>query len=325
MPTGQACSSRGEEQERGAEGRPQGLRLILCAPVSLQELREASALWNEADRTWPVYQQQVEQTRAERAAWEGWSAGEDQPPLQVLSGIDPADKSRRPLSQGASSAGLRGWEQDGQRWEGWSAGEDQPPLQVLSGIDPADKSRRPLSQGASSAGLRGWEQDGQRAARQGLACSSPGGELGISPAGRRVAGSRGLAGPSLLLARAYSRALDRGPVGNSPVLPAVLLTGISPAGRRVAGSRGLAGPSLLLARAYSRALDRGPVGNSPVLPAVLLTLSPLWQRFASASVWAPRPPAQPRGQQVRRRWRKDVDPLPGSKMGTATKLALHAE
>ena len=224
-------ASRGEEQERGAEGRPQGLRLILYAAVSLQELREVSALWNEADRTWPVYQQQVEQTRAERAAWEGWSAG-----------------------------------------------EDQPPLQVLSGIDPADKSRRPLSQGASSAGLRGWEQDGQRAARQGLACSSPGGELGISPAGRRVA-----------------------------------------------GSRGLAGPSLLLARAYSRALDRGPVGNSPVLPAVLLTLSPLWQRFASASVWAPRPPAQPRGLQVGRRWRKHVDPLPGSKMGTVTKLALHAE
>ncbi|XP_040549047.1 uncharacterized protein LOC124417009 isoform X2 [Gallus gallus] len=49
------------------------------------------------------------------------------------------------------------------------------------------------------------------------------------------------------------------------------------------------------------------------------------QRFASASVWAPRPPAQPRGQQVRRRWRKDVDPPPGSKMGTATKLALHAD
>ncbi|XP_040510101.1 coiled-coil domain-containing protein 81 isoform X2 [Gallus gallus] len=96
----------------------------------LQELREVSALWNEADRTWPVYQQQVEQTRAERAAWEGWSAGEDQPPLQ---------------------------------------------------------------------------------------------------------------------------------------------------------------------------------------------------RFASASVWAPRLPAQPRGQQVRRRWRKDVDPPPGSKMGTATKLALHAD
>lgn len=97
---------------------------------ALQELREASALWNEADRTWPMYQQQVEQTRAERAAWEGWSAGEDQPPLQ---------------------------------------------------------------------------------------------------------------------------------------------------------------------------------------------------RFASASVWAPRPPAQPRGLQVGRRWRKHVDPLPGSKMGTATKLALHAD
>ncbi|XP_048784059.1 coiled-coil domain-containing protein 81-like [Lagopus muta] len=50
----------------------------------LQELQEVSALWKEADHTWPVHQQQIEQTQAEMAAWEGWSAGKDQCPPQLV-------------------------------------------------------------------------------------------------------------------------------------------------------------------------------------------------------------------------------------------------
>lgn len=94
---------------------------------------------------------------------------------------------------------------------------------------------------------------------------------------------------------------------------------------RAVRSRGLAGLSLLLAGACCGALDRGPLGNGPVLPAALLTASPLRQLLSRESMRAPRPPAQPRGQRVGRRCRKDVDLVPGSKMGTATKLALHAE
>ncbi|XP_031464732.1 uncharacterized protein LOC116238932 isoform X2 [Phasianus colchicus] len=194
----------------------------------LQELREVSA-WNEADCTRLVYQQQVEQARAEMAAWEGWSAGEDQHPPQLLSGIDPA--VNHPLSQGASSA-----------------------------VNGLGAGRAPRSM--AKAGLPPWEES----------LAQP----------RREKG-------------------------------------------KAVGSRGLAGPSLLLARACCRALDRGPLGNSPMHPAALLTASPLWQLLARESMHAPHPSAQPRGQQVGRRWRKNVDPLPGSKMGTATKLALHAD
>ncbi|XP_052547377.1 coiled-coil domain-containing protein 81-like isoform X1 [Tympanuchus pallidicinctus] len=49
------------------------------------------------------------------------------------------------------------------------------------------------------------------------------------------------------------------------------------------------------------------------------------QLQARESVRVPHPPAQPRRQQVRRRWRKDEGLLPGSIMGTATKLTLHAD
>ncbi|XP_010726464.1 uncharacterized protein LOC104917080 [Meleagris gallopavo] len=51
----------------------------------LQELREASAPWKAVERTWPVHRQQAERARAEMAVWEGWSAGEDPHPPQLLS------------------------------------------------------------------------------------------------------------------------------------------------------------------------------------------------------------------------------------------------
>ncbi|XP_042687334.1 uncharacterized protein LOC122167102 [Centrocercus urophasianus] len=50
----------------------------------LQELQEVSALWKEADHTWPVHQQQIKRAQAEMAAWEGWNAGKDQRPPQLV-------------------------------------------------------------------------------------------------------------------------------------------------------------------------------------------------------------------------------------------------
>ncbi|XP_031461346.1 uncharacterized protein LOC116236701 isoform X2 [Phasianus colchicus] len=49
---------------------------------------------------------------------------------------------------------------------------------------------------------------------------------------------------------------------------------------------------------------------------------PQW--FNEARAWAPRPPAQPKRQQARRRWRKAEGPIPSNEMGTASKLVLQA-
>ncbi|XP_019476453.1 uncharacterized protein LOC109370276 isoform X2 [Meleagris gallopavo] len=49
---------------------------------ALQELWEASAPWDSVEHVWPMYHEEVLRTRAERAAWDGWSTGEDQQPPQ---------------------------------------------------------------------------------------------------------------------------------------------------------------------------------------------------------------------------------------------------
>ncbi|XP_046760752.1 coiled-coil domain-containing protein 81-like isoform X4 [Gallus gallus] len=104
----------------------------------LQELREVSALWNEADRTWPVYQQQVEQTRAERAAWEGWSAGEDQPPLQRFASASVW--APRPPAQPRGQQVRRRWRKD----------VDPPPGSKMGNSDQAGTACRPPLPASSS-------------------------------------------------------------------------------------------------------------------------------------------------------------------------------
>lgn len=59
--------------------------------MALQELWEASAPWDSVEHVWPMYHEEVLRTRAERAAWDGWSTGEDQQPPQVPTGIDTTD------------------------------------------------------------------------------------------------------------------------------------------------------------------------------------------------------------------------------------------
>lgn len=73
--------------------RPEGqLRPILSAVVFLfcfvlfflQEVWNLSSKWDQTDSSWPTYQKLREQARAEMAAWEAWSDGEDQQIPQVL-------------------------------------------------------------------------------------------------------------------------------------------------------------------------------------------------------------------------------------------------
>ncbi|XP_042750860.1 uncharacterized protein LOC122194016 isoform X1 [Lagopus leucura] len=74
----------GEQKEASTAQTSTALPATEESKRVLQELREVSALWKEADHTWPVHQQQIEQTQAEMAAWEGWSVGKDQRPPQLL-------------------------------------------------------------------------------------------------------------------------------------------------------------------------------------------------------------------------------------------------
>ncbi|XP_042694086.1 coiled-coil domain-containing protein 81-like [Centrocercus urophasianus] len=77
-------TKKGEQKEASTAQTSAALPATEESKRVLQELRKVSALWKEADHTWPMHQQQIEQARAEMAAWEGWSAGKDQRPPQLL-------------------------------------------------------------------------------------------------------------------------------------------------------------------------------------------------------------------------------------------------
>lgn len=96
--------------------RPEGqLRPILSAVVFvvffffLQEVWNLSSQWDQTDSSWPTYQKLQEQARAEMAAWEAWSEGEDQQIPQVLAVINTAENSGDPLCPGSEG----GRSQDG--------------------------------------------------------------------------------------------------------------------------------------------------------------------------------------------------------------------
>ncbi|XP_048782592.1 uncharacterized protein LOC125684467 isoform X1 [Lagopus muta] len=77
-------TKKGEQKEASIAQTSAALPATEESKRVLQELQKVSALWKEADHTWPVHQQQIEQARAEMVAWEGWSAGKDQRPPQLL-------------------------------------------------------------------------------------------------------------------------------------------------------------------------------------------------------------------------------------------------
>ncbi|XP_066840402.1 coiled-coil domain-containing protein 81-like [Anser cygnoides] len=77
-------SSPGTKRTDRQETAPEAMSTTTALPApeasrrALQEVWNLSSQWDQTDCSWPTYQKLQEQARAEMAAWEAWSDGEDQ-------------------------------------------------------------------------------------------------------------------------------------------------------------------------------------------------------------------------------------------------------
>ena len=184
-----------------------------------------SAQWDQADSSWPTYQKLLQQAQAEMAAWEAWSAGEDQEVPQVLAAISTAENCSDPLHLGSE-------------------------------------------------------------------------------------GGRSQGGGSRTGTRAQGRALP------APPCEGEVVSRDKSSSQTWAGSAESPGSQLLLQGPFKRSCGKQHLG----VQSCLLRVSSPWQRFDSQHSWTPRPPAQPRSKEVRKRWRKAENPAPAEEMGAAAKL-----
>ncbi|XP_038027870.2 uncharacterized protein [Anas platyrhynchos] len=78
-----------QDKEDRQEAAPQAKSTSTALPTPeasrrlVQEVWNLSSQWDQTKSSWPLYQKRIKQARAEMAAWEAWSQGEDQETPQV--------------------------------------------------------------------------------------------------------------------------------------------------------------------------------------------------------------------------------------------------
>nr|XP_038027866.1 uncharacterized protein LOC119714852 isoform X2 [Anas platyrhynchos] len=88
LPPCPGSSPRTKKTDR-QEAAPQAKSTSTALPTpeasqrSVQEVWNLSSQWDQTKSSWPLYQKRIKQARAEMAAWEAWSQGEDQETPQV--------------------------------------------------------------------------------------------------------------------------------------------------------------------------------------------------------------------------------------------------
>ncbi|XP_068520972.1 coiled-coil domain-containing protein 81-like isoform X2 [Anas acuta] len=103
LPPCPGSSPRTKKTDR-QEAAPQAKSTSTALPTPeasqrlVQEVWNLSSQWDQTKSSWPLYQERIKQARAEMAAWEAWSQGEDRETPQVTRQYDwiphPPDQPR---------------------------------------------------------------------------------------------------------------------------------------------------------------------------------------------------------------------------------------
>ncbi|XP_066840437.1 uncharacterized protein [Anser cygnoides] len=102
VPSWQAAAEEEEAFPPHPDKLGAGHKAARCGEEAVyQEVWNLSSQWDQTDSSWPTYRKRQAQARAEMAAWEAWSEGEDQQIPQLLAVINSAENSSDPLRQGS--------------------------------------------------------------------------------------------------------------------------------------------------------------------------------------------------------------------------------